>query len=91
MSDEYNPEREAILCAILSVDVSELTKRLVLCGRMISAESLLYNASLLFDEVDEFARETNSENACRHAGYAHAALTSARAEYHRAKKSKEVE
>jgi len=89
MSDEYNPEREAIMSASLSVDASELAKKLATCGRLLSAESLLHNAALLFDLAEEDARDSGSDVAYMNVGHAHAALTSARNEYNRAKSAEE--
>jgi len=91
MSDEYNPEREAILSANLSAEVSSLAKKLAACGRLFSAESLIHNAAILFDQAEEDARDSGNDIAYKKTGFAHSALTAARAEYHRAKKSEEVE
>ena len=89
MSDEYNPEREALLSASLSVDASELAKKLATCGRLLFAESLIHNAALLFDLAEEDARDSGSDIAYIKTGIAHRVLSSARAEYLRAKSAEE--
>jgi len=91
MSDEYNPEREAILIAGLSIEVSNIATKLAKCGLLLSAESLLHNAAILFDLAEDDARDSGSDIAFKKTGFAHSALTAARAEYHMAKKSEEVE
>ena len=83
--DEYNPERESITSANLSVNASELAEKLVRCGRLLFAESLLHNAALLFDLAEEDARDSGSDFAYMKTGIAHRVLSSARAEYLRAK------
>jgi len=91
MSDEYNPEREALLSASLSVDASELAKKLATCGRLLFAESLIHNAALLFDLAEEDARDSGSYIAYVNVAHAHASLTSARYEYNRAKSDEDDE
>ena len=84
-NDEYNPEREALRSASLSVDASELAKKLATCGRLLFAESLIHNAALLFDLAEEDARDAESDLAYMKTWIAHRVLSSARAEYLRAK------
>ena len=89
MSDDYNPEHEAILSANLSVDVSKLAEKLVRCGRLLYANSLLHNAALLFDEAELDARDAESDLAFMKTMIAHSVLSSARAEYLRAKSAED--
>ena len=85
MSDDYNPEHEAIKSANLSVDASEFAQKLTRCGRLLFAESLIHNAALLFDLAEEDARDAESDLAYMKTWIAHRVLSSARAEYLRAK------
>ena len=91
MSDEYEPEREALILSGLCEEMSELSKKLSRSGYLLSASSLAHNAALLFDYTEEAARAADTSSAYMYARDAHLALTAARDELQRARSSAEDE
>ena len=87
--DEFEPEREALILSGLSVEVSELSKKLSRSGYLVSASSLIHNAALLFDYAEEEARVADTSSAYMRVQDAHSALTAARDELQRARSAEE--